>query len=419
MGMLVSSNQARVLEMDAPLAGKTIALAITGSIAAYKAVEVARLFLKAGAKVIPVMTKSAEKFVGTATLTGICGERVYDDMWDPSFSGELHIAIASRADAIVVVPATADLLARLSHGRVDDLVTALVLSAKGPVFVAPAMHPRMWSHPQTVANTETIKQAGRVSFIGPVEGEVASGEHGLGRMAEPALIFQVVCTHFGKLGDYFDKHVLVSAGPTVEDLDPVRFLGNRSTGKMGFAIAEAAAERGAKVTLVAGPVALATPAGVNRIDVRSALDMRDALRSVAGDELEKVHVIIMAAAVADYRAKEISDSKIKKSGDSISIDLIKNPDILAEIGALRGSSKSPVLVGFAVETGDDASVIAYAKKKLIQKKVDLVVANSAQDAFGKDDNRAIFVSAKKEKAFETMSKLALGHVLLDIAKHLD
>jgi phosphopantothenoylcysteine decarboxylase/phosphopantothenate--cysteine ligase len=405
--------------MDGVLHGKTVALCVTGSIAAYKAVELARLFIKAGAKVIPVMTKSAQKFVGAPTLVGICGERVYEDMWDPTFNGEMHIAIANRADAIVVLPATADFLARVAQGRADDLICALILSAKGPVFVAPAMHPRMWSNAATVANVETIHSRGRIRFLGPVEGEVASGERGVGRMAEPAALLEAIEHAFSLGSDYSDKHVLVSAGPTVEDLDPVRFLGNRSTGKMGFAIAESAAARGAKVTLVAGPVSLATPPGVTRVDVRSALEMRDALRAAAGDQLEKVDAIIMAAAVADYRANEISDSKIKKSGDSISIDLVKNPDILAEIGALRGSGKSPLLVGFAVETGDDASVIAYAQKKLAQKKVDLIVANPAQESFGKNDNRAIFVTAKKAEPLATMPKHALADLLLDIMKLLD
>lgn len=399
------------------LAGKTIALAVTGSIAAYKAVEVARLLLKAGAKVIPLMTKSAQKFVGPATFAGICGERVYDDMWDPAFEGEMHIAIANRADAILIVPATADLLARLAHGRADDLVTTLILSAKGPVFIAPAMHPRMWSHAATVTNVASIRSRQRTTFIGPVEGDVASGERGVGRMAEPAAIFEALLSALteskGHTRDLTDKRVLVSAGPTVEDLDPVRFIGNRSTGKMGFSIAEAAAARGAKVTLIAGPVSLATPSGTRRVDVRSALEMREAIRKTAGEDLGGVDVIIMCAAVADYRAKEISADKTKKSGDEISITLVKTPDILAEIGAARGARRLPALIGFAVETGDDASIAAYATKKLAQKSVDLIVANAAQDSFGKDDNRAMLVGKDGVEALPTMSKRMLGDALLD------
>ncbi|MEO8878520.1 MAG: bifunctional phosphopantothenoylcysteine decarboxylase/phosphopantothenate--cysteine ligase CoaBC [Polyangiaceae bacterium] len=407
--------------MAAPLTGKTIALVVTGSIAAYKAVEVARLAIKSGAKVIPVMTKSAQKFVGAATLAGICGERVYDDMWDQGFDGEMHIAIANRADAIVIVPATADLLARLAQGRADDLVTALVLSAKGPVFVVPAMHPRMWSNAATARNVAMLRSQSRLTFVGPVEGEVASGERGVGRMVEPAAIFEALASGIaGRKGAgsaLLGKHMLISAGPTVEDLDPVRFIGNRSSGKMGFSLAEAALARGAKVTLVAGPVALTTPQGAHRIDVRSALEMRAAIQKMVGDDLKGVDAIVMCAAVADYRAKEISTSKTKKpsdgSADEISISLVKNPDILAEIGALRGARKSPVLVGFAVETGDDTSITSYAQKKLAQKSVDLIVANAAAESFGKDDNRAILVGTNSVEALPTQSKRTLADAIVD------
>ncbi|HEX7666078.1 MAG TPA: bifunctional phosphopantothenoylcysteine decarboxylase/phosphopantothenate--cysteine ligase CoaBC [Polyangiaceae bacterium] len=396
--------------MSTSLSGKTIALAITGSIAAYKAVEVARLFVKAGAKVVPVMTKAATKFVGPVTLSGICGERVYEDMWDPTFAGELHVSIANRVDATVVVPATADFLARLAHGRADDLVTAIVLSAKGPVLVAPAMHPRMWSNPATFANVEALRKQGKIQLVGPVEGDVASGEKGLGRMAEPEVIFQAAVSAIGQSSDLAGKHVLISAGPTVEDLDPVRFLGNRSSGKMGFAIAEAAAARGAKVTLVAGPVSLPTPRGVTRVDVRGAMDMRMALhRAIDGG----VDALVMCAAVADYRPKEIATAKIKKSDDEISVTLVKNPDLLAEIGEKRGSSSKPVLVGFAVESGDDAAITAYAKKKLAAKKVDLVVANPAESAFGGDDNRALFVTKDAVEPLAAMPKRVLADRILD------
>ena len=395
--------------MTAPSTGKTVALAVTGSIAAYKAVEVARLLIKSGVKVIPVMTKSAEKFVGPATFAGICGERVYDDMWDPSFSGEMHIAIANRADAVAVVPATADFLARLAQGRADDLITALVLSSKGPVLVAPAMHPRMWSNPATVANVETLRKQGKISLIGPVDGEVASGERGVGRLSEPDAIAEAIVYSIRQISDLSGRHLLISAGPTVEDLDPVRFLGNRSSGKMGFAIAERAAARGAQVTLVTGPVSLPTPRGVARTDVRGALEMRDALQR----EIGKASAVVMCAAVADYRPKEIAVTKIKKSGDAISIDLIKNPDILAEMGAGRGAKKSPVLVGFAVESGDDAKIAAYAKDKLAKKMVDLVIANGADVAFGGDDNRALFVSQAGVDAQPVMSKLRLADRILD------
>lgn len=399
--------------MSAELAGKTVALCVTGSIAAYKAVEVARLVIKAGGKVIPVMTKSAEKFVGPATFAGICGERVYDDMWDPSFDGELHVAIANRADVVAVVPCTADLLARLVHGRADDLVAALVLSAKGPVLAAPAMHPRMWSSAPTRANVVVLEGQEKIVLIGPVEGEVASGERGIGRMAEPAVIFEAIAGALRHGSDLAGRHLLVSAGPTVEDLDPVRFLGNRSSGKMGFAIAEAAAARGARVTLVTGPVTLPTPRGVDRVDVRGALEMRAALQHAAGPGLGGVDAVVMSAAVADYRAKDVAAQKIKKSADEISVELVKNPDLLAELGKLRGEGKKPMLVGFAVESGDDAQIVAYAKRKLVEKRVDLVVANSAAEAFGGDDNRALFVSHAGVEATPRTSKRALAGRILD------
>jgi len=383
------------------LAGKTVALAVTGSIAAYKAVEVARLCIKAGAKVLPLMTTSAQKFVGPVTLAGITGEPVATDMWDPSFSGEMHVAIAARADVIVIVPATADLLARLAQGRADDLVTATVLCARGPVLAAPAMHPRMWQHPATQRNVAELAAQGRVQLVGPVEGLVASGESGIGRMEEPAEIVKAIeavlraGTGTGTSRDLRGRRVLVTAGPTHEAIDPVRYLGNRSSGKMGFAIAARAVARGADVTLVAGPVALTTPAGVRRVDVESAEEMQRAIDEAMGTDLGKVDALVMAAAVADFRAAQASTSKIKKDGGAPSIALAKNPDILAAIGSRRGGKK-PVLVGFALETGDDALVLAYAKAKVVAKKVDFIVANAAHESLGQATNRVAFVSAEGE-----------------------
>lgn len=406
--------------MDA-LRGRTLALVVTGSIAAYKAVEVARLLLKAGATVLPIMTRSAERFVGAVTLSGISGQAVALDMWDPAFSGEMHVALSDRADAVVVVPATADFLARLAAGRADDLASALILCAKGPVLVAPAMHPRMWSHPATVANAGALARMGRVEFVGPVDGEVASGDRGTGRMAEPVDIVAAVAAALGRprhtevARDLVGRHVVVSAGPTVEDLDPVRFLGNRSTGKMGFAIAARAAARGARTTLVSGPVSLETPAGVDRIDVRSALEMERALADLLSGETASANAdaLIMAAAVADYRPREIAAHKIKKSGDVVSLEMVKNPDLLREIGVRRGQAAMPILVGFAVETGTESEVVAYARGKLAAKKVDLVVANAASDSFGRDDNTAILVTATEEIRLGTLDKRVLADRILD------
>ncbi len=398
------------------LAGRTIALCVTGSIAAYKAVEVARLCVKAKATVLPVMTHAAEHFVGSVTLAGICGRAVAKDMWDANFSGEMHIALADMADLVVVVPATADLLARLATGRADDLVTALALSARGPVLAAPAMHPRMWLHPATQRNAETLLHDGRVELVGPATGLVASGDSGPGRMAEPEAIFEAIARAIGQgpggRKDLAGKHVVVTAGPTVEDLDPVRFLGNRSSGKMGFAVAERAAARGARVTLVTGPVNLATPPGVDRVDVRAALALREALWQALGADLSSADALVMTAAVADYRPRETSAVKLKKQGEDFEIRLVKNPDLLAEVGARR-SGERPWLVGFAVETGTAAELLAYARGKLASKKCDLVVANEAHVAFAGDDNLATLVTASGAEPLGQMSKAALADRILD------
>ncbi len=405
---------AGALDRPEGLRGRTVALCVTGSIAAYKAVEVARLLVKGGARVLPVMTASGAKFVGPVTLSGICGEGVVGDMWDASFAGEVHVHLASVADLVAIVPATADVLARLAQGRADDVVTALALCARGPVLAAPAMHPRMWGHPAVQRNVAELAAQGRVSLVGPVEGEVASGEMGAGRMAEPAAIVGAL-EALAAPQDLRGARIAVTAGPTLEDIDPVRFIGNRSSGKMGFAVAARAAARGATVTLVAGPVALPTPAGVRRIDVRSAASMQAALGDVMGRDLAGVDALVMAAAVADFRPASPSASKIKKGEAAPSIALVKNPDLLADIGARRAGAR-PVLVGFAVETGDRASLVAYARRKLTEKRVDVVVANQASESFDRDDNVATLVSAEGDDSLASMSKARLADVILDRVK---
>ncbi len=409
-----------------PLRGRTVALAVTGSIAAYKAVEVARLLVKAGARVLPVMTESAARFVAPVTLAGITGEAVATNMWDASFAGEMHVRLAQRSDVVAIVPATADMLARLAQGRADDVVTALALCARGPVLAAPAMHPRMWEHPATRRNVAELAAQGRVALVGPVSGEVASGETGLGRMAEPDAIAAAVTAALAAvpphlagavLGDLAGKRIVVTAGPTLEDLDPVRFLGNRSSGKMGFAVAERASARGAKVTLIAGPVSLATPWGVRRVDVRSALAMREAVWEELGGDLSRADALVMSAAVADHRPAEVSAHKMKKKGAKLAIELVDNPDILAEIGAAR-TAAAPVLVGFAVETEEGGGLLAYARRKLEEKRVDIIVANAAADSFARDDNRGTLVDPSGAEPLPPMSKLALADVLLDRIERL-
>lgn len=391
------------------LAGKTVALAITGSIAAYKAVEVARLLIAEGAKVLPLMTRSAERFVGKTTLSGICGEPVATEMWDSSYPGEMHVAIADEASLVLVVPATADVLARMASGRADDLITALALCAKGPVLVAPAMHSRMWLHPSTQRNVSQLERDG-VAFVGPVDGPLASGESGIGRMAAPTEIVAAAGALLSS--DLSGLRLVVTAGPTLEDLDPVRFLGNRSTGRMGFAIAERAAARGADVTLVTGPVNLETPWKTKRVDVRGALEMRHALAELLGPELTHADALVMSAAVADYRPVEVARDKIKKQGERASFELVKNPDLLAEIGKAR-KGPAPILVGFALETGSDEQVVSYARGKLEDKRVDFVVANHASDALGTTTNRATLVSLEGAEPLSPMSKLELAERILD------
>jgi phosphopantothenoylcysteine decarboxylase/phosphopantothenate--cysteine ligase len=393
-----------------------VALCVTGSIAAYKAVDVARRLVKEGVTVLPVMTPSATRFVGAVTFAGISGQAVATDMWDPSFAGEMHVDLARRADVVAVVPATADVLARLAAGRADDLVTALALCARGPVLAAPAMHPRMWAHPATQRNVTELALQGRVTLVGPVDGEVASGESGMGRMAEPDVIAAAILRALTR-PDLTGLRIVVTAGPTLEDIDPVRFLGNRSSGKMGFAIAARAAARGAAVTLIAGPVALATPASVERVDVRGALSMQAAIDRALGDDLTGADVLIMAAAVADHRPAQVSPHKVKKGGEALAIPLVRNPDLLAGIGARRTGPR-PVLVGFAVETAGEAELVAYARRKLADKRVDFVVANEAASAFGRDDNRATLVDADGAEPLATLSKAALADRVLDRVRRL-
>jgi phosphopantothenoylcysteine decarboxylase/phosphopantothenate--cysteine ligase len=326
------------------------------------------------------------------------------------------VRLAERADVVAVVPATADVLARLAHGRADDLVTALALCARGPLVVAPAMHPRMWDHPATQRNVADLVAQKRVTLIGPVRGEVASGDVGMGRMAEPDAIAAAIAAALAPQ-DLAGVRIVVTAGPTLEDIDPVRFIGNRSTGRMGFAVADRAAARGATVTLIAGPAQWPTPFGVDRVDVRSTAAMRAALWDALGADLSRVDALVMAAAVADYRSAETSPTKMKKDGERVSLELVRNPDLLAEVGVAR-RGKRPILVGFAVETDGSDALVASARRKLAGKHVDLVVANQASDAFGREDNRATLVTAGGAEPLRMMPKVALADVLLDRVKTL-
>jgi phosphopantothenoylcysteine decarboxylase/phosphopantothenate--cysteine ligase len=397
----------------APLAGKVVVLGVTASIAAYKAAMLLRLLRKAGATVHVILSESAKRFVGESTFRGL-GAEVHTDMW--SAPGELHVELGARADAVLVAPATADVLSRLAQGRADDLLTATVLCRRGPLVLAPAMHPRMW-HDAAVAHNVTVLAERGATFIGPVEGEVASGDVGLGRLAEPEHIARdlaelIAPGTMAVTSALAGRHVVVSAGPTAEPLDPVRSLTNVSSGKMGFAIAAALRARGARVTLVAGPVTQPTPQGVARVDVGSALEMRQALWTALGADLEDADALVMAAAVADYRPKARSSAKLKRSSDDLTLELVPNPDLLAEIGHAR-KAKSPVLVGFALETAEDEELVQHARKKLVSKRIDLVVANRAEESLGRDDNRVFLVSAVDCKPIPRDTKAALAEHIVD------
>ena len=271
------------------------------------------------------------------------------------------------------------------------------------------MHPRMWQHPATERNVATLRADGRITFVGPVHGEVASGDVGMGRMAEPEAIVAAIVEALAQRADLAGRHVVVTAGPTVEDLDPVRFIGNRSTGKMGFAVAAAAAARGARVTLIAGPVSLPTPPAVDRVNVRSAHDMGEAIDRALGADLSQGDALIMAAAVGDFRPREVSPGKSKKgAANTITLELVKNPDLLAGVGARRTGTR-PVLVGFAVETDD---LVGYARRKRAEKKVDLVVGNLAAHGFGGDDDEVIIVAESSERPLRA-SKRVIADAILD------
>ncbi|KRF00521.1 phosphopantothenoylcysteine decarboxylase [Frateuria sp. Soil773] len=355
------------------LAHRRILLGVSGGIAAYKSCELVRRLRDLGAEVRVVMTESATHFVGAATFQALSGQPVRISLWDESAEAAMgHIELARWAERILIAPASADLIARLAHGQAGDLLTTLCLASAAPLYVAPAMNQQMWAHPAVQANVDTLRSRG-VHLLGPAAGEQACGDVGSGRMLEPHELRDAIAASFGH-GELQGLQVVVSAGPTYEDIDPVRFIGNRSSGRMGFAIAAAAAEAGAAVTLVAGPVNLATPAGVaQRIDVRSAAQMQAAVQAAAAT----AHIYIAAAAVGDYRPAQVAERKLKKqAGTPLTLQLTENPDILAGLSA---QSVRPFLVGFAAETHDVAD---YARAKLQRKGLDMIAANRVGDGLG-------------------------------------
>jgi phosphopantothenoylcysteine decarboxylase/phosphopantothenate--cysteine ligase len=358
-------------------------LGVSGGVAAYKAVELARLLGKAGARVQVLMTEAAQKFVGPATFAAVTHRSVPTDVFD---SPELvvHVKLARESDLILIAPATANVIAKMSNGIADDLLTNVLLNAAVPIVVAPAMHTEMWEHPATQKNIETLRERGAV-IVDPEEGELAGGDEGVGRLAEPQTIVDAVAETFARGHDLAGVRFIVTAGGTQEPIDPGRFISNRSSGKMGYAVATEAARRGAAVTLVSGPVALPDPDRVTVVRVRTAQQMRDEVVS----RFDETDVVVKAAAVADFRPKTVADSKIKKAGAPPSIELEPTPDIAGELGAMK---KRQILVGFAAETDDHAEA---ARGKLASKNLDFIVLNDvrATDAgFEVDTNRVTILS---------------------------
>ena len=397
------------------LTGKRVLLIVAGGIAAYKSLDLIRRLRDEGASVRCLMTKAAEQFVTPLSMAALSGQPLSDDLFSPhDDNGMAHINLSRQADLIVVAPATADLLAKMAHGLCDDLASTTLLAADKPILVAPSMNQMMWAHPATQANFATLKQRG-VLHVGPGAGDLACGEVGDGRLAEVMDIVAAVKGFFAKPGPLAGKTALVTSGPTYEPIDPVRFIGNRSSGKQGHAIAAALAGLGATVTLVSGPVALADPAGVKVVRVETAREMQEAcLAALPAD------IAVCAAAVADWRAAEVAPEKLKKKAgaEPPSLTLTQNPDILAGLGAL-GERRPRLLVGFAAET---EKLIEHAKAKLASKKCDLIVANDVSEGtgtFGGDLNRVWLVERTQVTEWPPLSKQEVaGRLAQVIAERL-
>lgn len=386
-----------------------VVVGVTGGIAAYKAAELVRLLVKNGTTVDVVLTDAGARFVTATTFQALSGRPVHSSLWDSGSADAMgHIALSRGADAIVVAPASADFLARLAHGAADDLLSTLCLARECHLFVAPAMNRQMWANAATQRNVARLTGDG-VTILGPDTGELACRENGEGRMLEAEAIFAaLVAAQQPKV--LAGKRVLVTAGPTFEAIDPVRGITNRSSGQMGFAVAQAAAEAGADVTLVAGPVALATPHGVTRVDVVGTADMADAVSACVAS----VDVFVAVAAPADYTPERRQAQKIKKSGEPLALTLKPTTDILAAVAA---RADAPYCVGFAAESHD---VVALASEKRLRKKLPLIVANLAQNAFGSADNEVTLIDDSGATPLPKMDKLALARRLVaEIAKRLE
>jgi phosphopantothenoylcysteine decarboxylase / phosphopantothenate---cysteine ligase len=387
-----------------------IALGVSGGIGAYKAVEVARGLQKEGHDVVAVMTRAARRFVGPVTFEAITRREVITDQWKPGANADIeHISIASTIDLLLVAPATANVIGKFANGIADDFLSSLYIATPAPVLIAPAMNSNMFAHPAVVRNLETLTARG-VRFVEPGEGYLACGWIGRGRLAEPAEVVAAVATMLRPTGALSGKRMLITAGPTYEDIDPVRFIANRSSGKMGYALAAEAVRRGARVTLVSGPTQLTPPRVTEFVSVRSAADMHAAVVGRAAEQ----EIIVMAAAVADFTPAQRLEHKRAK-GEPLDLTLTPTRDILADLGALssRSTADTPMLIGFAAETHD---VLDHAREKLQRKRVDLIVANDVAKpgvGFEADTNAVTFVSRDGIEEVPAQSKTAVAGRILD------
>lgn len=399
-----ASNESNRISMaNTPLLhARRLLLGLTGGIAAYKAAEIARLLIQENIDVQPVMTKSACRFVGPATLQALTGKMVFSDLWDNRVANNMaHINISRDVDVILIAPASADFIAKLANGFANDLLSTLCLARDCPLFIAPAMNRQMWENPSTQRNLNLLQRDG-VIILGPIEGAQACGETGMGRMLEAQELVKVILSFFQpKLLQ--NKRVLITAGPTYEAIDAIRGITNLSSGKMGFSIARAAQEAGAKVTLISGPVCLESPFGITRINIVSAQNMLAAVKK----EISNTDIFISAAAVADFLPAKISNQKIKKVGKNISLKLVNNPDIL-EYAA--GLSKPPFCVGFAAET---ENLEKNAKDKRLKKKIPLIAANLAQDTIGSDESTLILFDNKGKHPLHKAPKIVQARRLIN------
>ena len=390
------------------LSGRRVTLGVTGSIAAYKAVALVSALHQAGAIVDVAMTPDARRFVQPLSFQAITHRPVFDDLWAPGMETDIaHVTLGRESHVIVVAPATANILAKLAHGLADDPVSVTALAARCPVLVAPAMDAGMFTHPATAANVAILRERG-VIVVDPEEGHLASGLSGLGRLAAPETILDLTRAALGASGDLAGRRVLVTAGGTREAIDPVRYIANHSSGKMGYALAEAARDRGAEVILVTAPTGLRLPAGLRAVHVTSARHMLEAIR----EHYPKLDALIMAAAVADFRVESPPDQKIKRGEHGLDVRLVPNPDLLAETAELSSDHGRPIRVGFAAETQD---LLSHATEKLTRKSLDLIVANDvSQDVFGADSNQVTLLWSDGRRAdFPRLPKAQVADQVLD------